>query len=253
MTPPRPNAHMTNPRHLSSAGTADRLSPDSRTADRVTEHLRGLIHRGEVVPGERLPAERTLATRLGVSRPTLREALKELQESGYLEVRRGQQGGAFVTQLDQPVEDWRARMMEASGEFDAVMDLRVALESETARLAAARRSEEDLAVLAAAVADLAHVPDRASFRQADSAFHEGLARAAYSPRLDEGIRVARGQLFQPYDLLHFEEPVEATRQDHAAILGAVRIGSPAAAAEAMRTHVERTRQQLRQILSEALA
>lgn len=230
---------------------AHRIAPDARMADRVTEHLRGMIHRGEVVPGDRFPPERELASRLGVSRLTLRESLKVLQESGYLEVRRGPQGGAYVIELDQPVESWRVGMMDEAGELDALMELRVALESQAARLAASRRADEDLVVLAAAVGDLDTVSDRASFRRADSRFHEGLARAARSPRLDEGIRAARGQLFQPYDLLRFDEPVEATRQDHLAILAAVRIGSPAAAAEAMRTHVERTRRQLREILDSA--
>lgn len=227
------------------------LTAEGKVADRVTEHLRGLIHRGEVAPGDRLPAERALATQLGVSRLTLREALKELQASGYLDIRRGPQGGAYVTELDQPMEDWRARMMDESGEFDAVMDLRVGLESQAAFLAAARRHRNDLEVLSRAIADLDGISDRAGFRQADARFHEGLAQAASSPRLEEGIRLARGQLFQPYDLLSFEEPVEMTRQDHAAILAAVRIGSSEAAAQAMRTHVERTRQQLRQILSDA--
>lgn len=228
-----------------------RLAGETKVSDRVLEHLRGVIHRGEVAPGERLPAERALATQLGVSRITLREALRELQESGYLDIRRGPQGGAYVTQLDQPMEDWRARMMEESGEFDAVMDLRVGLESQAAFLAATRRDDAHLAALEQTIADLDGELDRAAFRQADARFHEGLAQAAGSPRLEEGIRQARGQLFQPYDLLSFEEPVETTRQDHAAILAAVRIGSPEAAAQAMRTHVERTRQQLRQILSGA--
>lgn len=223
---------------------------ETRVSERVGEHLRGLIHRGEVVPGERLPAERTLALELGVSRLTLREALKELQDTGYLTIRRGPQGGAYVTELDQPMEDWRARMMDESGEFDAVMDLRVALEAEAAHRAATRRQEDDLARLERSMADLDDLTDRASFRQADGGFHEALAQAARSPRLEEGIRQARGQLFQPYDLLSFEEPVELTRQDHGAILAAVRIGSAEAAGQAMRTHVERTRTQLRQILSE---
>lgn len=223
---------------------------ETKVSERVGDHLRGLIHRGEVVPGERLPAERTLSLQLGVSRLTLREALRELQDTGYVEIRRGPHGGAYVTELDQPVEDWRARMMEESGEFDAVMDLRVALESEAAFRAATRRSEDDLAALEQSITDLDELSGRASFRQADGRFHEGLVQAASSPRLEEGILLARGQLFQPYDLLYFEEPVELTRQDHAAILAAVRISSPEAAAQAMRTHVERTRRQLRQILSE---
>ena len=64
----------------------------------VAEHLRTLIHRGEVGPGDRLPAERELAEQLGVARISLREALKILQDEGYVQVRRGALGGAYVTE-----------------------------------------------------------------------------------------------------------------------------------------------------------
>lgn len=223
----------------------------TRTADRIARRLRGMIHRGEVLPGERFPPERELAVRLGISRLTLREALKQLQEAGYLEVRRGPQGGAFVRPLDQAAQAWRLEMKASSGEFDAAMDLRVALECHAAFLAAQRRGEEDLDEMQQAIDDLAGPIGRADYRRADTRFHAGLAAAARSPRVEADIRSARGQLFQPYDLLSFDEPVETTRQDHAAILAAVRIGSPGAAAEAMRTHVERTRDQLREILQAA--
>src|SRR5260370_6846523 len=50
-----------------------------------------------VGPGDRFPAERELAAQLGISRPTLREAIRELQQAGYVESRRGRSGGTFVT------------------------------------------------------------------------------------------------------------------------------------------------------------
>src|SRR4051812_18778171 len=99
----------------------------------VAEHLRSLIHRGEVGPGDRLPAERELADQLGVARISLREALKILQDDGYVEVRRGAKGGTFVTELNQPVARWRARMRKKSGEIDDIIDFRIALECHTAR------------------------------------------------------------------------------------------------------------------------
>lgn len=214
----------------------------------VAEHLRSLIHRGEVGPGDRLPSERELAEQLGVARISLREAIKILQDDGYVEVRRGARGGTFVTELHRPVENWRARMREQSGEIDDITDFRIALECQSARLAAQRRNRTDLAGLRTAIKNLDRVDGRAGFRLADSQFHGGLARAARSLRLESAVHSARGELFSPHDLLVFREPVEETRHDHQAIYDAVRDGDPDAAEALMREHVERTREQLRVIV-----
>ncbi|WP_214366827.1 FadR/GntR family transcriptional regulator [Pseudonocardia sp. H11422] len=214
----------------------------------VAEHLRHLIHRGEVGPGDRLPAERELAEQLGVARISLREALKILQDDGYVQVRRGAQGGTYVTELRQPVERWRARMKTQSGEFDDIIDFRIALETDAARLAAGRRDRSDLAGLRAAIKKLGQVDGRAAFRLTDSQFHGGLARAARNVRLENAIQSARGELFSPHDLLPFVDPVEESVRDHQQIYEAVRDGDPDAAATAMREHIERTRRQLREIV-----
>lgn len=214
----------------------------------VAEHLRNLIHRGEVGPGDRLPAERELAEQLGVARISLREALKTLQDDGYVQVRRGALGGTYVTELQQPVERWRARMKTQSGEFDDIIDFRIALETDAARLAASRRDRADLTDLRAAIKRLGQVDGRAAFRLTDSQFHGGVARAARNVRLAKAIQSARGELFSPHDLLPFVDPIEESVRDHQQIYEAVRDGDPDAAASAMREHIERTRCQLRDIV-----
>lgn len=214
----------------------------------IAEHLRGMIHHGEVGPGERLPAERDLAEELGVSRISLREAIKVLQDDGYVEVRRGSRGGTFVTELHRPVETWRARMREQSGEIDDLIDFRIALECQSARLAAMRRSPSDLAALRSTIERLGDVCGRAAFRLIDSQFHCGLARAARSVRLENAIHSVRGELFSPHDLLDYMEPVEESRHDHQLIYDAVRAGDPDGAEELVRRHIESTRQQLRVIV-----
>jgi DNA-binding FadR family transcriptional regulator len=65
--------------------------------EETVERLLTVIKLGVVGPGERFPAERELAAQLGISRPTLREAIRELQHAGYVESRRGRSGGTFVT------------------------------------------------------------------------------------------------------------------------------------------------------------
>ena len=214
----------------------------------VADHLRRLIHRGDVAPGERLPPERELAEQLGVARISLREAIKVLREDGYLEVRRGSSGGTYVSGLSRPAEAWRSRMRERAGEIDDILDFRIALETESAILAAQRWEPSDLDRLEKSVDTLVDVTTRAEFRQADSRFHVGLAGAARSDRLQEAIQASRGELFIPRDLLPFSEPVAETLRDHRAILTAVRDRSADRASAAMREHLERTRRQLREIV-----
>jgi GntR family transcriptional repressor for pyruvate dehydrogenase complex len=218
-------------------------------AQGVAEHLRDLIHRGEVGPGDRLPPEREFAEQLGVARISLREAIKSLQIDGYVEVRRGPRGGTFVTELRRPAEAWRARMREQAGEIDAIIDFRTALETHVARLAAQRRTGADLLAMRDAVATLDRsVGDRSAFRLADSRFHGALARAAGNVRLEAAVHAARGELFNPRDLLDFVEPVEETRNDHQAIYEAVGDGDAEASADLMRDHLEHAREQLREIV-----
>lgn len=214
----------------------------------VAEHIRSLIHRGEVGPGDRLPAERELAEQLGVARFSLREAIRILQDDGYVEVRRGAHGGTFVTELRRPVEAWRARMRENSGEIDDIFDFRITLESNSARLAAVRRTDADLATLRSAIDRLGHAAGRAAFRLADSQFHDGLAQAAGNARLKAAIHSVRGELFSPHDLLHFVEPVEENRRDHQAIYEAIQGGDPDVAEVRMREHLDNAREQVRKIV-----
>jgi GntR family transcriptional repressor for pyruvate dehydrogenase complex len=215
----------------------------------VAEHLRTLIHQGEVGPGERLPAERELAERLGVARASLREAIKVLQQEGYVQVRRGALGGTYVTELIEPLEKWRMRMRTQTGEFDDIIDFRIALETQTARMAAIRRDRADLARLRTSIKSLGQVSsDYSAFRLSDAQFHAWLARAAGNLRLETAVESARGELFVPHDLLAYTDPTEGSRRDHQQIYEAVRDGNPGTAASAMREHIERTRHQLRQIV-----
>ena len=214
----------------------------------VAEHLRSMIHRGEVGPGDRLPPEREFAEQLGVARISLREAIKLLVDDGYVQVRRGAKGGTFVTELHRPVESWRARMRDQAGTFDDIIDFRIALECHTARLAAAHRTKEDLSVLRVAIKKLSRAGGRATFRLADSQFHGGLATAAGNLRLANAIHSIRGELFSPHDVLTFVEPIDETIRDHQSIYDAVRDRDADAAAASMTEHIERTRSQLRVIV-----
>jgi GntR family transcriptional repressor for pyruvate dehydrogenase complex len=214
----------------------------------VADHLRLMIHRGEVGPGDRLPAERELAEQLGVARISLREAIKALQADGYVRVRRGARGGTYVTELDVPVARWRARMRAESGEFSDIVDFRIALETESARLAAHRHRESDLTAMREAITELERADGRAAFRLADSRFHSALASASGNARLRTAIESVRAELFATHDLLPFTDPIAESVRDHQAVYQAVRAGDGDRAAAAMREHVENARAQLHEIV-----
>ncbi|MGH3095934.1 MAG: FadR/GntR family transcriptional regulator [Streptosporangiales bacterium] len=219
-----------------------------RLTEGVAEHIRGMIHRGELGPGDRLPPERELAEELGVARASLREAIKSLAARGYVEVRRGANGGTFVTQLSRPFSEWREHVREQRGEMDEIIDFRMALEQHAAGLAAQRRDRGDLTQLRSAITMMESAESRAAFRLSDSRFHSAVARASKNTRLQAGIDQARGALFSPHDLLEYVEPVAESLTDHREIYEAIRGKDAGHASSLMTEHIERTREQLRVIV-----
>ncbi|WP_120003453.1 FadR/GntR family transcriptional regulator [Nesterenkonia muleiensis] len=228
------------------------MDPDSplpRLTDGVAQHLRAMVHSGEILPRHRFPAERELAARLSVSRETLREALRQLQKEGYVEVRRGPQGGAYVTGLEIPAQSWRQRMRQDESAVDELFDFRVAVEMASARFAALRRTGEDLYRMQRAVSAMVSAGNRDDFRLHDSRFHEAVAAAARSPRLQRSVRQARGEIFTPMDLLGIPTSPQDDAERHTGILEAIRERDEALAAARMSEHVEHTREHLRSILT----
>ncbi|MBC3194879.1 FadR family transcriptional regulator [Pseudonocardia sp. C8] len=217
-------------------------------AQAVANHLRGIIHCGEVSAGESLPAERELASQLGIARMSLRSAITQLCADGYVEVRPGPSGGTYVTELQQPAEAWCARMRGQAGELEDMVDFRIALETGAVVHAARRRSAEDLEALRASITALRGVGNRAGLRRVDSRFHLGLARAARSERFADAIQTSRCELFDPHDLLPVDDLVDETAVDHERIIAAVQDRDADRAASAMREHLEHTRARLQRII-----
>jgi GntR family transcriptional repressor for pyruvate dehydrogenase complex len=152
--------------------------------DQVIQRLRESIVLGRVAPGTKLPAEPALMRQFGVGRSTVREAIRALAQAGLVEVRQGD--GTYVRTgraEDDPLVDQlrRARVVE-------VHEVRRALELEIARLAARRRTDDDLTRLRAALVERRAQLERgnaAAMLDADLAFHLGMARACGNAVLAE--------------------------------------------------------------------
>ena len=219
-------------------------------SDQVASQLRYLITSGEYKPGEKIPAERELATRLGVGRPAVREALRELKAQGLLLSGRGAQG-TIVANLPNPhfAEPLLALVGRGAERIVELMEIRSAVEIEAAGLAARRATLEDLHELA----DLLTSPGETLSPDDDVAFHAAIAEATHNPLFERVIR-------EPVDLLHnhmaailsvfYAEPGGATalQQQHDAIRLAIRSGNEEKARQAMRQHLDYVARGLAQLV-----
>ena len=213
----------------------------------VVQELRGRIHRGELGPGDRLPPERELASRLGVSRDRVREALAALEADGYLVSKRGATGGWFVTELGTPFAAWAAR---TEHDLDDIVDFRLAVEAEAARFASARRTRADLDAMQRAVERLDNAATPASTGLPMSRSTHPIAIASRNDRLAVAVERARGELFEPADEL-WKHGRNESLTDHRQILDAIQRKDAEAAARAMADHIERTRLEVRALVRAA--
>ncbi len=120
-----------------------------RVSDSVLEQIKHSIARGDYRPGDRLPPEKELMEAFNVSRGSLREALRSLEESGFVVVRSGAAGGAYVTSegMKSLANRLHDIMLMERISFDEILQFRLLTEPGVARLAAQNRTEEDIRVL----------------------------------------------------------------------------------------------------------
>jgi DNA-binding FadR family transcriptional regulator len=247
--------HVTIVRREATAGTA---------ASTVADALVGMIL-GRLSPGETLPSEAELAAQFSVSRLTVREAVKMLEGRGLLELARGRR--AVVREPDGAAfSDFVVSLIrnDPRGLFDLI-ELRIALETMSARFAARRASRAALQSLEQAMAGMRESngqynqaiaagedpePADRRFHDFDLQFHEALATAsgnrvvaflfeAMSNSLRESFSMSRhGQSLRG-------SPREDTVKAHQAVLDAIRAGNERAAGEAMLRHLSDTERDIR--------
>lgn len=207
---------------------------------------------GRIRPGDRLPSERQLAEQLGVARDTLRQALRILEGSGQITIRRGSHGGAFVQA--SMVETWRIHqdIRERADDIVALVEFRAVIDSAAARFAAERRSDADLTAMEQAQAELEDSEALHDSRNADTAFHLAVARASGNHELAVAVEDARVKMFAPVDLLGFQFLKKSCVEGHALVLAAIRERDPDRAAAEMTRHLAATRNEFELLLNEGL-
>lgn len=206
--------------------------------DQAIDGMRALLESGEWEVGTRIPPEPALAAALGVSRNTVREAVRALAHLGLLQVRRGD--GTYVAALTEMQALMHKQLDRV--ELEHLLEVRHAIEVRAAALAAVRRTDDDVAALdaimgrrRAAVRD----GDGPGSVDADVDFHCAVVAAAHNPLLvelyDGLVETLRASIQHLTDN-------DALAGEHEAVLEAIRAGDPVAAAAAgaeLLDHVER--------------
>ena len=220
----------------------------SRLSDGVYGQLLQEIMAGGFSAGDRLPTENQLAQRFAVSRPVVREALQRLQTDGVVLARQG--SGTYVQRSPSQ------RVAELTREFSLhevlqSLELRLALEELSARLAARHRSEEQLRAIQQATAALHLVFGKGpEAKEADYAFHRAIAAASGNALLVEALDQLAERVKDGMNVtLSLTRAASEQRRirvldEHDRIVHAIRIGDADSAAIAMRYHLDQARNRL---------
>jgi DNA-binding FadR family transcriptional regulator len=221
----------------------------------AVQRLAQAIKLGALKAGTRVPPERELVKRLGVSRTTLREAIRALQQQGYLKTSRGRSGGTFTVQrsIRQPTRtDFRRIAKEMGSAIHGLLDMRVAVEPKAAELAALRRTDEAIDNLRW-LADRSKMVPQSQLRQADSTLHIAIAHTARSDRLldlvlDEQMRLH--ELLAYLSLAHgFGADQRQSAHQHGYIVDAIARGDTDLAYRQMHSHIQATNALLSTLLT----
>ena len=214
----------------------------ARLSEQLADALATEIRQGRLATGERLPTEAALVERFKVSRSVVREALSRLKSLGLIDSRQG--SGVFVREI-MPFEPLHfdpkhARSLQA---VTQMVELRRALESEAAELAAERRSDADVKRMRAALAALEKsVRDGSDGVAQDVAFHLSIARASGNPFIQATLEYLGQYLRGATQVTRANEArradyAEQVQREHGAIVEAIAAGEPARARKAAAAHM----------------
>ena len=217
---------------------AEQLGPVTRPRlyEVIVEQLVAYISDKNLSEGDRLPAERDLAAKLGVSRASVSQALVALEVQGVLSVRHGD--GAIL--LRRPTEERAIRALrEHADRIPDIIEARVALEVNLAGLAAARRTDAEMAAIDTAIATMeaeVEAGDRGVL--GDEMFHEAITAAAHSSLLAKLMHEISGLIRETrIESLSQQNRPRASLEGHRRIADAVRKQDADGASCAMADHI----------------
>ncbi|GAA0577602.1 FadR family transcriptional regulator [Kribbella sandramycini] len=222
--------------------------------DTALAGLRQMIASGALGPGAKFPPEPELCERLGVSRSSLREAVRSLAALGVIESRHG--SGTYVSALD-PAEiisrfSLSVQLIPLEGVLQ-LLEVRRVLEAHATAAAAARQDPDLAPLLDKILEQLEATTDAAEIQRLDAEFHDAICAAGGNPTVTALTAVIRGRgghyrIFEPGS--EFDAIKQTSDRGHRAILAAIAHRDPAAAATAASAHIAQTELWLRALRPE---
>ncbi len=216
-----------------------------RLYQKIVEQIELRVLSGELKVGDQLPSERELGEQFSVSRTAVREAVKALREKGLVDVSPGR--GTFIINSTSQAARGSLGLMMKIGQLESsshLVEVREIFEPGTTALAAVRASQEEIAVMQAAIARMdACLTDATGYIEADFAFHRALAEASHNSLMPVLIDFIV-DLLREQRLHIFQVPGGPQRGQyhHKRIVEAILRRDSAAAQEAMRLHLQQVRQ-----------
>lgn len=208
--------------------------------DKIIRQLKNLIVSGQLKPGDRLPAERVLSERFAVGRSYVREAILKLEFYGLLKT--NPQSGTYVSGLSiKVIDSLITDIINFNKEdFSALIEARYYLERDAIRLAAERRTEEDLVVIEKAMYDYeAKVISGGNAVEEDMLFHVSIARATKNSVIESMILNLIPDLIKNIteNKICGENREKIAIREHMEIMEAITKADPAMADKAMASHL----------------
>lgn len=221
----------------------------ARASGEIVSQIEHAIFGGELHPGDRLQSERELAEQFGVSRITVRDALRVLEARGLIHVKVGATGGAFVaeTNVDRVAESISTMIMLRRMTLSELAEARTVVETAIAELAAQRADEKAVARVAESVErGRKVVREHPTHTEESMEFHVRLGEAAQNELLLGTVRAYRDLLVQTVN--DMKSPREPVQRAHEEILEAVRAHDPEATRRLMLAHLHDFEKRLRRWL-----
>lgn len=216
-----------------------------RITEEIVSQIRNHIAKGELKAGDRMPSERKMAQQLGVSRPTVREALQVLEHTGFVEILQG--SGTYIKEIGKQAltEPLQALIQGSDQRYREVYEFRTAIETWAVGLAAQRMDASDLSRLGRIIDEMRSCrAEKKPVDQLDTEFHLAIAQACHNGiyyhvaktilhLLSQVTRISHTELFLS------EEDQVGLLKDHTAIYNAIKDREPDKARSLMRRHLNR--------------
>ncbi|MEM1049057.1 MAG: FadR/GntR family transcriptional regulator [Pseudomonadota bacterium] len=219
-----------------------------RLYQRVAEQIVAIIRKGELAVGDRLPPERDLSVKLGVSRPTVREAMIALELAGFVDVRTG--AGTYVVSSGPTNYSVVRALADAGPGPLELIEARLMIEPQVAACASRSIAPVQVKRLRALVDAMAVAATSDERRQCDRDFHVLIAQATGNGVIAATVDELWSNMFTPIferlgQMTGLVSKIEAeTHEQHEAVLAAIADGDPRSAEAAMRAHLENVKKVL---------